>query len=235
MDIREGINNEIAVSEEADAIAKREAFEENIHNIWGYTPLGLQAKQAAMSMLSTKTGLYAKVPITCKSSSCPYAITCPLLDAGLAPRGQKCPMETAMIETRYAGYSDDLGLDTASYIDNTIVADLINYDITIERCKSLLAANQTPIEEVVAVVGDDGEAYTKPEISKAWEVLERASNRRDKLLDSLMATRKAKKGMAEEESGIQQMFSQVYDQEFYVEEKPDYIDEENINISSEQK
>ena len=212
---------DLALAEEQDAIAKREAFEANIKNIWGYSPLGLEAKKAAMSMLSTKTGLYAKVPISCKADTCPYAVTCVLLEAGLAPRGQKCPMETAMIETRYAGYSQDLGLDTASYTDNTIVADLINLDITIERCKALLAAAQTPIEEVVAAVGENGEAYTKPEISKAWEVFERASNRRDKILDTMMATRKSQKGMVQEQSGISDMLSQVYEQEFIIEEKPE--------------
>lgn len=212
---------ELEVSELEDAVAKREAFEQNIKNIWGYSPLGLEAKKAAMSMLSTKTGLYAKVPISCKADTCPYAVTCVLLEAGLAPKGQKCPMETAMIETRYAGYSEDLGLDTASYTDNTIVADLINLDITIERCKALLAANQTPIEEVVAVVGEGGDAYTRPEISKAWEVFERASNRRDKILDTMLATRKSQKGMVQEQSGISDMLSQVYEQEFIIEEKPE--------------
>lgn len=224
MEIRDNLEtskSEMQLTEEQEAIAKREAFESNIKNIWGYSPLGLEAKKAAMSMLSTKTGLYAKVPISCKEDKCPYAITCVLLDAGLAPRGQKCPMETAMIETRYAGYAQDMGLDTASYTDNTLIADLINYDITIERCKALLAANQTPIEEVVAAVGENGDAYTKPEISKAWEVLERASNRRDKILDTMMATRKAQKGMVQEQSGISDMLSQVYEQDFIIEEKPD--------------
>lgn len=225
MDIREQeielANQELTLSEEEEAIAKREAFEANIKNIWGYSPLGLEAKKAAMAMLSTKTGLYAKVPITCKADTCPYALTCVLLEAGLAPRGQKCPMETAMIETRYAGYSQDLGLDTASYTDNTIVADLINLDITIERCKALLAASQTPIEEVVAAVGENGEAYTKPEISKAWEVFERASNRRDKILDTMLATRKSQKGLTQEQSGIHDILSEVYEQEFIIEEKPE--------------
>ena len=224
MEIKEELelaNQDLVLSEEQEAIAKREAFEVNIKNIWGYTPLGLEAKKAAMSMLSTKTGLYAKVPISCKADTCPYAVTCVLLEAGLAPRGQKCPMETAMIETRYAGYESDFGLDSSSYTDNTLVADLINLDITIERCKALLAAAQTPIEEVVAAVGENGEAYTKPEISKAWEVFERASNRRDKILDTMMATRKSQKGMVQEQSGITDMLSQVYEQEFIIEEKPE--------------
>lgn len=225
MEIRENelelANLDLASTEEQEAIAKREAFEANIKNIWGYSPLGLEAKKAAMAMLSTKTGLYAKVPISCKADTCPYAVTCVLLEAGLAPRGQKCPMETAMIETRYAGYESDFGLDSSSYTDSTLIADLINLDVTIERCKALLAASQTPIEEVVAAVGENGEAYTKPEISKAWEVFERASNRRDKILDMMMATRKSQKGMVQEQSGINDMLSQVYEQEFIIEEKPE--------------
>ena len=130
MEIRENelelANLDLASTEEQEAIAKREAFEANIKNIWGYSPLGLEAKKAAMAMLSTKTGLYAKVPISCKADTCPYAVTCVLLEAGLAPRGQKCPMETAMIETRYAGYESDFGLDSSSYTDSTLIADLIN-------------------------------------------------------------------------------------------------------------
>ena len=224
MDIKSEIeiaNQDLASEEEQDAIAKRELFESNIKNIWGYSPLGIEAKKAAMAMLSTKTGLYAKVPINCKADTCPYAVTCVLLEAGLAPRGQKCPMETAMIETRYAGYESDFGLDASSYTDSTLIADLINLDVTIERCKALLAAAQTPIEEVVAAVGDNGAAYTKPEISKAWEVLERASNRRDKILDMMMATRRSQKGLVQEQSGINDMLSQVYEQEFIIEEKPE--------------
>ena len=224
MDIKSEIeiaNQDLENSEEQDAIAKRELFESNIKNIWGYSPLGIEAKKAAMAMLSTKTGLYAKVPINCKADTCPYAVTCVLLEAGLAPRGQKCPMETAMIETRYAGYESDFGLDSSSYTDSTLIADLINLDVTIERCKALLAAAQTPIEEVVAAVGENGEAYTKPEISKAWEVFERASNRRDKILDMMMATRKSQKGLVQEHSGINDMLAQVYEQEFIIEEKPE--------------
>lgn len=224
MDIKSEIeiaNQDLENSEEQDAIAKRELFESNIKNIWGYSPLGIEAKKAAMAMLSTKTGLYAKVPINCKADTCPYAVTCVLLEAGLAPRGQKCPMETAMIETRYAGYESDFGLDSSSYTDSTLIADLINLDVTIERCKALLAAAQTPIEEVVAAVGENGEAYTKPEISKAWEVFERASNRRDKILDMMMATRRSQKGLVQEQSGINDMLSQVYEQEFIIEEKPE--------------
>lgn len=209
------------LSEREDAIAKREAFENNIKNIWGYSQLGLEAKKAAMAMLSTKTGLYAKVPIACKADSCPYAITCPLLEAGLAPRGQKCPLETATIEIRYAGYQEDYNLDTASYTDTTIISELINLDVTIERCKSLLAAMQTPIEDVVAGIADNGQEFTRPEISKAWEIYERASNRREKLLESMLGTRRSKKGEVQQDKSLDTLISEVCEQDYVIEEKPE--------------
>lgn len=227
------LNNELEIStlnmteselvEYEEARAKRELFEQNVSNIWGYTPLGMEAKKAAMSMLSTKTGLYAKVPIHCKQDDCPYAQTCLLLEAGLAPYGQKCPFETAMIETRYIGYERDFGLDGASFTDNTIIAELINLDVQIERCKSLLAAQQIAIEEVVVGMSEDGRALTKPEVSKAWELYERANNRRDKILDSMLGTRKSRKGTEQADNTISDMLEQIYSQDFVIEQRPDTL------------
>ena len=125
MDIR----HEIEETKAQEALELRKNFEANISNVWGHSSLGMEAKSAAMSMLSTKTGLYAKVPITCKADGCPYEKTCALLPYGLAPLGEKCPWETALIETRYAGYMQDYDLDTASFTDSTIVSELINIDI----------------------------------------------------------------------------------------------------------
>lgn len=211
------------LAEYEEAKSKRELFERNISNIWGYSPLGIEAKKAAMSMLSTKTGLYAKVPIHCKTDGCPYADTCLLLDAGLAPYGQKCPFETAMIETRYMGYERDFGLDGSSFTDHTIIAELINLDVQIERCKSLLAAQQVAIENVVVGVNEDGIEITRPEVSKAWELYERANNRRDKILDSMLGTRKSRKGTEQQDNSLNDMLQQIYAQDFIIEQKPDNI------------
>lgn len=220
MDVR----NEIEDVQRNEAVAARERFEANIGNVWGHSSLGLEAKSAAMSMLSTKTGLYAKVPITCKADTCPYANTCALLPYGLAPFGEKCPWETALIETRYAGYMQDYDLDSASFTDTTLVSELINIDVMLERTKALIAEEQTPITEVVAGMTESGEQYTRPEISKAYEIYERNLNRKERILESMLGTRKSRKGQQEQDSSLQEILASALETtEFIIEEKPDNL------------
>lgn len=220
MDVR----NEIENIEKSEAVAARERFEANISNVWGHSSLGLEAKSAAMSMLSTKTGLYAKVPITCKTDACPYANTCALLPYGLAPYGEKCPWETALIESRYAGYMNDYDLDSASFTDTTLVSELINIDVMLERTKALISEEQTPITEVIAGMTESGEQYTRPEISKAYEIYERNLNRKERILESMLGTRKSRKGQEEQGSSIQDILSSALETtEFIIEEKPENI------------
>ena len=184
------IKKELELAKEEQAIEARKQFESNIANLWGHSAVGVQAKQAAMTMLSTKSGLYAKVPITCKTDTCPYASKSALLPYGLAPLGEKCPWETAMIETRYTGYLNDYDLDESSFTDKTIISELINIDIMLERTKALMAAEQVPITEVVAGMTESGEEFTRPEISKAYELYERNLNKKEKILDMMLGTRK---------------------------------------------
>lgn len=93
------------------AVQNRELLEQNLTNMWGHSSLGLEAKKAAMSMLSTKNGMYARIPLLCKANGCPYADSCMLLKYDLAPLGEPCPKETAEIELRYSAYDTDFELD----------------------------------------------------------------------------------------------------------------------------
>lgn len=218
------VRNEIEDVKKQEAIAAREQFEANISNVWGHSSLGLEAKSAAMAMLSTKTGLYAKVPITCKADTCPYANTCTLLPYGLAPFGEKCPWETALIETRYAGYMEDYNLDASSFTDSTIVSELINIDVMLERTKALMSEEQTPITDVIAGMTESGEQFTRPEISKAYEIYDRNLSRKDKLLEMMLGTRKSRKGQDEQDNTVQEILAQALNHtEFVIEQKPDNI------------
>ena len=160
---------------ECQAIINRENFENDLDNMWGYSKAGIQAKKAAMTMLSTKTGMYARIPLVCKSDNCPYASTCKLLNYDLAPYGEPCPIETAGIEYRYAEYAKQFNLDESNFTDRTLVSDLINLDIMLERCKALLSEGSL-IEEEFAGVSEQGDVYTKPEVTKKLDAYERIKN-----------------------------------------------------------
>ena len=48
------------------AAENRARFERSLQaNPWGLSPKALEAKAAARAMISTKTGLHARIPITC--------------------------------------------------------------------------------------------------------------------------------------------------------------------------
>lgn len=196
-----------------------------ITNVWGHSNIGMEAKSVAMSMLATKHGLYAKIPISCKSDDCPYRDTCMLLKYGMAPEGEVCPVEAAQIEVRYEGYNRDFGLDESSFTDKNICSEIINLDIQIERCKALMAREGVPVIDVVAGISDDGTPIYRPEVSKFQEAYERALEKRNKLYGLMEATRKDKKAEVSETKSIDQVISAALameaNGEFIIEERPE--------------
>ena len=68
----------------------------------------------------------------------------------------------------------------------------------LERTKALLSKEEVPITDVVAGMTESGEEFTRPEISKAYELYERNLNKKEKILDMMLGTRKSRKGQAED-------------------------------------
>ena len=225
-------NNEEFVSDvsvdsaQCEAVMNRENFERNLSNTWGYSNVGIEAKRAAMSMLATKTGMYARIPLVCKAESCPYSESCSLLPYNLAPIGEPCPIETAQIEIRYAGYEKDFNLDTASFTDKNLVAELINHDIMLERCKALITTEGVLVTDVVAGVSEQGEEFYRPEVSKHWEAYERVQKKRNEIYNLMMATRKDNKDKeGSGEDSLTKAMADMFAADFVVEERPEeFID-----------
>ena len=215
--------SDVAVdSSQCEAIMNRENFERNLSNAWGYSNVGIEAKRAAMSMLATKTGMYARIPLVCKAESCPYSESCSLLPYNLAPIGEPCPIETAQIEIRYAGYEKDFNLDTASFTDKNLVAELINHDIMLERCKALITKEGVLVTDVVAGVSEQGEEFYRPEVSKHWEAYERVQKKRNEIYNLMMATRKDNKDKeGTGEDSLTKAMADMFATDFVVEERPE--------------
>lgn len=209
-----------------EATNNRLNFERSLanSNIWNHSSLGVQAKAAAMTMLSTKHGMYARIPLICKADACPYAESCALLPYGLAPQGEPCPIETAQIELRYHGYSDDFQLDDSSFTDKNLISEIINLDIMMERCKALMAKEGVPVVDVVAGISEQGEEFFRPEVSKHFEAYDKAQRRRNELYQLMMATRRDKKNDIKEVKSITEVLAEVMEADgFVVEERPEHL------------
>ena len=219
------IKNEIEELNHEKAIKNREAFEGmlNNNNPWNYSPAALEAKNAAMAMLSTKTGLYARIPLTCKGDECPYAKACTIRDYDLAPVGEKCVLETSLIEKSLAGYCRDYDLTPeSSYTDWTLVKELVNSDVMMERAQALLSQEGVAIEEVYAGSNEANENFYRKEISKPLELYERHSKMRARLLSDMMGTRKEKARMkVSDEKSFMDILSTNMENDFIIDEIPE--------------
>ena len=182
-------------------------------NPWGISPKGEMAKTLAISKMKTTHGMYARIPLVCRGENCPYADQCKLLPYGMAPEGEYCAEELAQIDLRAMGYSLDVGYDEASFTDKNLVSELIMLDIMLERCKALLAKDGTPVIDVAIGVDKDGNEIRQPSVSKAWDMYERVSKKRDATYQLLMMTRKdkSKKKDNNEETDITSVLRDVID------------------------
>lgn len=205
-------NKETETALQVDLESKKQSLMQAIsdqRDVWGHSTLGLEAKNIAMSLLATKHGMYAKIPIHCKGGDCPYSEHCMLLKYDIVPVGEPCPIETSQIELRYQGYKNDFDLDESSFTDRNIVSEIINLDIQIERCKALMANEGVPVVEVVAGVSEQGEPIFRPEVSKYADAYERFLERRNKLYHLMKATRSDKKEVGSTEQGMAEVITMI--------------------------
>lgn len=237
-------NTNVVSSNDAKLAAAEENYENfqkllQSKNVWNHDKPGLIAVKASMQMLSLKTGIYARVPIYCKGDKCPYSNNCPIFINGLAPEGEACPVEVAQIERKFAMYAKDFELDgpDASPTDLALVEEVITMEIYMERCKSLMSTEISPIQMVAVGVTEDGAPVEQPQVSKAVEAYNMFSKKRNADFDLLMATRKNKKKDDKDEDradlfSIIEKAQQMPD--FYtVEQKPDNIDANGNIVDAE--
>lgn len=203
-------------------------------NAWNLTDAGMLGVKAAMSMISTKTGMYARIPIYCKGKKCPYEESCPIYQNGLAPEGEACPIEIALIGKKWNDYSDqfELSSEDASPTDRALVEEIITMELYMERCRALMSKEVSPIQEVVVGISEQtGEAITQPKTSETIIAYEKFSKKRNEDYGLLMATRKDKSKVKVDNKNtdnMQSMFDLIEKAQkmpgFYtIEERPQHV------------
>lgn len=187
-----------------DAATSREVerYEEIARDLaagWRMSDRGREAVARVIMMTSTKHALYAHAPLVCKGEASPCAALCDLVREGMAPYGERCPYEVVALHRYFNAYCNELGVDIDNMVDLGLVKELAEVEVQLERISKRLAQDDW-IQEVAVGTDRNGLPITRPEIHKAFEIQERLRNRKDKILDLLMATRKAKASMKESDT-----------------------------------
>lgn len=184
---------QVATAEQA--IAKIKKMEEN--NEWYSNPEANQALMIAKRLRKTKNGMYAAVPIICRAEGCPYAEACELAKIGIAPFGEKCPMEIAAMEDLFGRYCADLNVDPndeSQQVDAIMIKELVDIDISMLRCDKKMAISADFIIDNVIATNEDDEPITRKELHPLTEYKEKLRAQKYKTLNLLNSTRKDKNG-----------------------------------------
>lgn len=169
------------------------------HSAWTRNPEAVEAINIAKRLRNTKHGLYASVPIICKAEACPYAHSCPILEAGIAPYGEKCPIEIAAIEDLFERYAEQFDInmekrDSSETVDLMMIKDLVDADIGLLRCDNKMAWDADYVISNTVAMTEDGEPITRQELHPLTDYREKLINRKHKTFQLLNSTRKDKEG-----------------------------------------
>lgn len=167
-------------------------FLENTKNTWTLTDKAKLSLSASMSMLSTKHGYYSKIPLICKGDNCPFKTTCQLHKHGLDPYGEPCPTEIAMILSLHEKYTNELQIEENDTVDQTLLRDLISYEIMLARCDARIAEEGDYIQMIDVGITENGDVIRKPELSQSVIFKEKIQKKKNEILQLLNSTRKDK-------------------------------------------
>ena len=163
---------------------------------WKKSEKSMAAIDAVMKSTNTVSETYANIPMICRGQRCPYYNTCELLAMQMDPNdfiGERCPAEIAKVIKKTQGYIDTLWVDETNMVDVGLVKELVDIEMVLDRINRQLAVDSSLTEEVVTAVNPNtGEAYTRQEVKKLFDLKNSMQNRKDKLLTLLNSTRKDK-------------------------------------------
>lgn len=173
---------------------QRAAQTPDVPPVWKLSAKGKEVVKKAVELNRTEFGLYASIPMVCKGEDCIYAQLYPELHNGLSEAGERCPVEVAMILTRYEAYANELDIKPTDAVDLSILRDVIDCDIQIIRAENKMAIEGDFVKDVVVGVNEAGVPMTQEQISQAAQYKEKIQSKRVNALKLLNSTRKDKAG-----------------------------------------
>ncbi len=172
-----------------------------------------QKQKVAVAVSRRSHGLYAVAPLQCFGcDNCPFISACPLVthtidgidkgDPSHYPIGLACVLESHYMAQTIADYTMHLEVDPSNPVERAIVDELAVIDLLKNRALLIISHGDSnnqgrdlmKTDESVTGVGPGGVLLTSKtsKLHPALEYVDKLERRREKWLDRLMETRKAK-------------------------------------------
>jgi len=154
-------------------------------------------KMSAVAFSST-------VVMTCSSYSCPYKDVCILLKNDLAPSGSACPVEKKIVSELECDIVNSLKIDRNDPIEMELLWDLIDLKL-IDMRSSGYMKDGSVTQKIETKMGPS--VSIREEISPALEIKLDLKRVKHSIIDSFVATRRAKKkyGMNNDANTLEDM------------------------------
>lgn len=162
------------------------------------------------SVKRMQTGVHASAPLTCLGpDNCPFIRKCPIptvnfdgtLDKGQPsdyPLGKECVMEKFYVEQKIVDYLQYLDVDPNNPVEMSIVNELALIDLYKNRCLFVLANGDKKgdgrdfLMTDVTGFNENGDRAETTKLHPVIDMIDRLEKRRERWLERLMETRKAK-------------------------------------------
>ena len=140
-------------------------------------------------------GAAAKVPLYCGGEKiCPFAQECAFVEIRKVPVGRKCPIEVELMAFWTTRYMKEFEVDPENHSEVGMITELAELYIYDVRASMILSRPECAeiTKDVVVGADSEGKPIVNKEIHQAWELKERVKKRKQKILESLVGTRKEK-------------------------------------------
>lgn len=145
-----------------------------------------QMKTASMGPIST-------VAMICTGSQCQIKEMCPYWKNEAVPLGEACLVEAQLIREWVERYITEFSVDVTRTTELQLVSELAEISVYERRINSYISIHSPMmLQEVVAGVDSQGNAFYNLDIAKAFEIKDRLKKQRMKILDAMLATRDRK-------------------------------------------
>lgn len=192
-----------------EALAEITTLDDNYLKYLDSLPPAVQEK-IRNRINATRNGIHAVAPLTCCGpENCPFVQKCPIPDRDTDgeliygpgsnyPMGHECVLESIFMRQKTTDYMQHLNVDPGNPVEVSIVNELALIDLYKNRCLMVMSSGDRSGQGRdfmrIDILGfnENGDTAEQAKIHPVVEVIDKLEKRRERWLDKLMETRKAK-------------------------------------------